>query len=292
MISSALYKSITEVLVNASPQVRLTNSWRALHEEYGIGSLTTCRKLLQLNPRDRQALIKWAQHELGVDPRQMSYAQVMNRTRTQAAAASNQEKGLSAAVRGNHLEVRSLTGQVGEYRHPRGGYLGLSVDEALSLPFTHIMTVENFDTFLCLSPEHVPMLPCAATLLVFRGDNKAHPGAVKKLLNATSASLFHYGDYDPAGLRIGLSMMPGTQLLLPDLAHIASSQSGNTEFIRLSKLNAFAKQEIILGQLEQGVAALSIDMAAHLQFIRANQIAITQESLMAKQVPMIMAVTN
>lgn len=290
MISSALYKSITEVLVNASPQVRLTNSWRTLHEEYGIGSLTTCRKLLRLTPSDRQALVNWAQHELGVDPRQMSHEQAMKRTRTQAAASSNQEKGLSAAVRSNHLELRSLTGQVGEYRHPFGGYLGLSVDEALSLPFTHIITVENFDTFLCLNPEHLPMLPCASSLLVFRGDNKAHPGAVKKLIKATSARLFHYGDYDPAGLRIGFNMMPGTQLLLPDLAHITASQSANTAFVRLSKLNVFAKQETILGQLEQGVAALSIEMAAHLQFIRTNHIAITQESLMAKQVPMMMAV--
>lgn len=133
------------------------------------------------------------------------------------------------------------------------------------------------------------MLPCVLTLLVFRGDNKDHSGAVKKLIKATSASLFYYGDYDPAGSRIGLSMKLGTQLLLPSLAHIANSQSDNTAFVRLSKLNAFAKQEAILGQLEQDVAALSIEMAAHLQFIRTKHIAITQESLMVKQVPMMMA---
>lgn len=287
MISSALYKSITGVMLVAKPQVKLTANWRRLYEEQGIGRISSCGKLLLLSALHRKTLADWVQQELGVDPRLISYEQAMNRTRTEAAATSNQEKGLSAAVRGNHLEIRSLTGQVGEYRHPFGGYLGLSVDEALSLPFTHIMTVENFDTFLCLNSEHLPMLPCASTLLVFRGDNKAHPGAVKKLIKATSAKRFHYGDYDPAGLRIGLSMMPGTQLLLPDLSQISVKKLS-----KLTKLNAFAKQEAQLRQLEGSTEALPSEVVEHMRFIRAHNIAITQESLMAKQVPIITVMIN
>lgn len=283
MIAPALYKSITQVLASAMPQVKLTANWRRLYEEQGIGRISNCGKLLLLTAQHRQSLADLAQRELGVDPRQVSYAQVMSRSRTQAANTSNQEKGLSAAVRSNHLEVRSVTGRVGEYRHPHHGYLGLSVIDALTLSFTHIMTVENFDTFLNLSSEHLLTLPAASTLLVFRGDNKAHPGAVKKLLNGTTASLYHYGDYDPAGLRIGLNMPTGTQLLLPDLSQINTEQ-----FIKLTKLTTFAKQENILRQLERRAATLPVEMSAHLQFIRDHNIAITQESLMAKQVPLIM----
>ena len=283
MISPALYKSITGVMLVAKPHVRLTANWQSVHQEQGIGRISPCTKLLLLTPLHRQALLDWVQRELGVDPRTMSYEQAMSRSRTEAAGASNQEKGLSAAVRSNHLEVRSVTGRVGEYHHPDHGYLGLSVTDALALPFTHVMTVENFDTFLCLKAEHLLTLPAASTLLVFRGDNNAHPGAVKKLLNSTTASLYHYGDYDPAGLRIGLSMMPSTQLLLPDLSQIRAEQ-----FIKLTKLTTFAKQEKILRQLERGAVTLPVDLAAHLQFIRDHNIAITQESLMAKQVPLTM----
>ena len=275
------------MLASAQPQVRLTPPWRILYDELGIGRIASCGKLLQLSSLDRQALADWVQRELGVDPRRVSYEQAMSRTRTEVAGASNQEKGLSAAVRSHHVEVRSVTGQVGEYRHPRNGYLGLSVEEALAISCTHLITVENFDTFLCLNAEHLPMLPPASSLVVYRGDNKAHPGAVKKLLKNSTSQLFHYGDYDPAGLRIGLSLAAGTQLLLPDLSQICTEQ-----LMTFTKLNAFAKQEAQLRQLEGSAAVLPIEIVEHLRFIRTHNIAITQESLMAKQVPLAMIKIN
>ncbi|WP_067516752.1 DUF7281 domain-containing protein [Endozoicomonas ascidiicola] len=281
MITRALYKSIEDVLLVAKAQVKLSANWRTLHDEYGIGLISPCKGVLKLSSTDRMALVNWVIRQTGVDPRQVSYEQMISRSRTQAAGVTNEEKALSADPRADHVEVRSLNGIVGKCCHPADGYLGLRVAETLTIPFTYLITVENFDTFISLHAEYLPMFPKDNTLLVFRGDNKAHPGAVKKLLEQTSAHRVHYGDYDSAGLRIGLNMGSGTTLVLPDLEHITGK-----ELAKLSKLSAFAKQEEILRQLECHPESLPAKIAIHLQIIRDHNIAVTQESLMANRVPL------
>ena len=282
MITKALYKSIWSVLSAAKVQIRLTNNWQNLHDEYGIGRVSPCTKWLQLSSTDRMELVNWVVRQTGADPRHVSYEQAISRSRTQVAEFTNEEKGISSEPRSDHVELRSFNGFIGKYTHSDNGYLGLKVSEIISMPFTYLVTIENFDTFVDMRAEHLPMLPIDKTLLVFRGDNKAHPRAVKKLLEQTTANRVHYGDYDSAGLMIGLkSMGKNTTLVLPDLKQI-----GGEKLSKLSKLSSFAKQENILQQLERQADDLPVNISSHLQIIRKHNIAVTQQSLMAHQVPL------
>jgi len=272
-----LYGEIHKVLGIAKERVKTTSKWVALHEQHDIGRLSACGRWLNLSSADRMTLKKLAIKEVGADPSKISLEELATRSRTEAASVTNDEKSISRNPRSSHVEVRGINGAVGDHSHSDRGYLGMEVDEVLEMRPEGLLTVENFDTFASLKKIDLPSLITDDTLIVFRGDNKANPAAVKRLLCRHTGLHFHFGDFDSAGIRIGLQMGRNTSLILPDI--------GNIETLRkLSKSNSFADQESILKGLEANVIPSSF--APYVESIRLHNLAVTQESLIANGIPL------
>lgn len=268
--------------------VNFNQSWQYLHREYDVGEVLPCGKKLHLSRDERNYLFEMANKQ-GIDFTADDYRQAYHRSRTEAAATSNDEKPLAHSPRAQHLEVRSLQYNVGQYRHAPDGYLGIRIDELLQLAaqsaFHRVITVENFDTFLSLQADDLSILSPAISLqennlLIYRGDNIASPSAVLALLPQLSQPIIHFGDFDAYGINIGLKLPGVQQLVLPDLQKVPIEILAG-----LSKKEIFIKQESHLKNLMQSTQCPSV-IVPLLEIMLTHRLAVTQESMMAHHIPL------
>lgn len=281
-INRTVYKTIHHALKLVKNEMPHNKTWDWLFQEYGLGTKT--HKGYCYTPADRLKLRELIQKLTGLDPLVKDEQQLGTMTRIEASLTQKDEKALSEPVRHRYLEVRLGTGLKRDLglNHPAIKYIGTEVNDLLALDLDRIWVIENRAVFMEFNAEsidangienHTSDLKMAS---VFRGDNKTTSKPLIEFLQQTQAKVFHFGDFDAKGLEIGLSLPNLEQMLLPDLDKVSAH-----ELQSLSKSEAYYRQLPALDGLEK-----NNKLSRYIDFIRKYQIAVTQEHLMSRRIPL------
>lgn len=265
--------------------VRVTKAWAQLHEELDVG--TRVGNTLHLTERDRDVLARAFQREMGADLRTLD----MQQDRIGMAGVVRDEKlsGKAAlgslqrvAMPGGAVAVKGEDGEVVRVPTPPGTVLSVETSRLVLDPqdCRRVMIIENgavMDRWWGL----LALLPAEwhhETLFCYRGHDQA-----QSTLNAWIKALpedvevGYCGDYDAGGVSIAvntfLPLVGGERfwLLAPEPS-VAMPKNANKPSVYLDQLP-------MLQTLERSSA--SSDVQAHLCRLRQQELAVTQEAMMA-----------
>lgn len=271
-MTRAYYKAINKAVINGTDTVPAKGVWLEFNADYGIG--TRQRNTILLGPKCRISISEIVKNMTNLDPRIDHYDDLSEMTRTQLSKKTPYEKLLSLPPREAFVEVRVLTKD-----HCKSGYQGMLVDDVNVLKKNCIISVENFDVFANIQIEHIR---CASQLagdsmvVIFTGDNVANPKAIKKLMKLNSVPWVHFGDYDPAGIHIGIVRLEADYLIIPT----------NMDFGEFKNINNKDKFEGQTVQLNKIVTCTNGEVYSHVSFIKNNCVAVMQEHLISHEIPL------
>jgi hypothetical protein len=263
------YMLISAAVKTVAQEVECNDTWKAIHREFHIGQLIGDK--LKLSATDRRILREIVEKHTGLDPAKVDYSAIKSLSRTETAEKALNEKNLSKPVRSEYLEMRLI----GE-ENLITGYRGIRYTDLLNIDTDFIITVENFDVFVRLKSEDLPdIFDGKKCIVIYRGDNWSNPRAVIDYLSATRISNFHFGDFDPKGIEIGLAMPNIKGLILPAIEAVTGGE-----------LVGFSQPEIYLKQSQSLKSLLSRDLggvSSHVKEIEHQKLAVMQEHLLARK---------
>jgi hypothetical protein len=271
-INAKNYISMANVVLKAKSEVPVNKLWNMLNENYGIGIRGI--GVFSLTSGHRVQLLELVKKEIGLNLKTDKYLDIKSMPQTELSGKSNRAKSLSAKPRAPFVELRYFDGKTIER-----GYHGLKVSHILTLKIDVVLSVENFDTFVSLSTEQLVNFGFEIgekILLVFRGDSRASPKAVQAFRKLYTGHWSHFGDFDPKGLHIGAVELKAHTLLLPTLDFLTQSKPAFSQPDLYNKQRSFV--DIISVQNEQMRELVTVMMA--------DELALEQEHLMAREVPL------
>lgn len=219
-LTAPQYDRLRKDLCRCLPEVAYSGVWAQLHREYGFG--TRVQQQLQLDAGTRKSVRDWIIKTHGCDPMKETLLERREQSRTQISFTGADEKWQTQRPRAPFVEARMLRGPRVDKQN---SYRGIHIKDLGAQSIDYLVTVENFDTFVTLEPtffaELIPDTKGQTLWVVYRGDNKAAPVAVKTLIetNKQLGSHYHFGDFDPAGIVIGLAS-GASHLILPCLSEL------------------------------------------------------------------------
>lgn len=279
--SKSAYKAIQKVIKNAEYTVNKTQLWVKLHNAYNIG--TEQQDHFSLTARDRIKLAEQTLAQTGYDPRKDDYNKMTEMTRTQSSLRGTNEKVFSSNPRSPFIEVRLFDGSSID-----SGYRGILVEDALALAPDVVLSIENFDTFVWINEHYlrshlIKSVDVNTVLIVFRGDTRASPKAVKSLRKSYAGAWWHFGDFDPKGLQIAVSDMKSNVVILPELnaltEHIAiqpNISDSSNYYKQQDSLNHIRSLAMPYPQLSKWIAAMD-----------ENKLAVCQEPITSRELTLV-----
>lgn len=112
-------------------------------------------------------------------------------------------------------------------RMPAGAYAVLSVEQALGLPCSRLLVVENLETFRQLEAyKWLRLAEGPATLAVFRGDSRFNGADAAQVIEQRIEPVWAFMDFDPAGLGLAAALPRLEQVVLPSEAWLRQAARG------------------------------------------------------------------
>jgi hypothetical protein len=157
------------------------------------------------------------------------------------------------------------------------------VEDALALSPDLVISIENFDTFVWITSDYlrsklIGQLSVESVMLIYRGDNKALPSAVKSLREEYKGPWWHFGDFDPQGILIAITGMGADAIIVP-LQNELSSLLEHAPYINNSE--NYHIQQNALASLEKLSNNLPV-LAEMLSYIVPRHLAICQEPITSR----------
>ncbi|MEN8177782.1 MAG: hypothetical protein ABFS39_04100 [Pseudomonadota bacterium] len=197
------YSSVKRVLHNHIFRVPLNQLWKEIHDELGVGELSS--RHLILSAYDHTKLRDWFKLEAGADP--LTTEIVGNRL--QAAALVRDEKWATESVFSGMMQVNVISGVVplvqGDAITPPGTLLEVSASEVL---IDHIDTVVLVENGIVARYWHQCRIPSELShaLMVYRGHGTERTKTVRHWIKQLPSTVKKVGyfDFDPAGMGIAV----------------------------------------------------------------------------------------
>ncbi|HCE0605660.1 DUF7281 domain-containing protein [Pseudomonas aeruginosa] len=245
-------------------KITLTDTWRQIHELYGVGTKLGTSTLL-LTTADHQTLLALVRKDMSLDPLRHSTA-ALEGDRLALAAISRNEKVSGRTVGEGLVLVAQPSGRVllpsGDYQHPRGGTLNVQASDLHGLE--RVLLVENLSVMLAAHRYQLPA-ELQDVPMLFRGDRQWSPKAVSAA-RVGITDLISFPDYDPQGLMNSLTA-GASAVVVPAPATIARILEA-----RLNKPADFDRQSSAVAWLERRGCSIAADLLC-------RRLAISQESM-------------
>jgi len=237
-VLSRAYKS-------AKPLLKLTNLWRFLNAEYGIGCLDKNNLILQ--QIDYQQIRELVKNSMGIDISEP----LLTGSRIDIAKTTGNEKLNAEAPGRHHLLLNSPSGKllINDQVIPlikgasyRVDWRALDLNKIPQL----IIVVENLQAFDFFQSFNLPE-SLSNALVVYRGHNISSK-AVIDFLKATleDTQIISFCDFDPKGFEIALSTTQVTDILLPELDQVFAGTQGTRKTFdkQYSSIQHFSNQAL------------------------------------------------
>ncbi len=212
-LSKKAYNAIHRVVYKRELSVPVNEVWQWIHNETGIGSLSSRR--LSLTIADHKKLREWVKSETGTDP----LTTLISGTREDVAAISRDEKFATETVFSGMLWVNRPSGEIplvqGHAVTPEGTLISVATNDIRTEDITMMVIVENGTVarnwHKCIVPDEL-----AAALIVYRGHGEL-ASTVRAWLASLNADIkkIGYFDFDPAGLGMAVDYNMDA-ILIPD----------------------------------------------------------------------------
>lgn len=209
-LSRTHQEAVHRLLRERLERVALSPTWRRIHAHFEAGEIRD--KSLHFGREQREALRQLAQREWGFDPLEG----VPDGTRLEVAAQAIDEKTARQRPDDDFVLVK---GALPAPLPPLSPELSLRVPlTSLDLgAIAQLLVIENLDSFDDWQ-HYVAPVELTDSLVLYRGHRGLARGA-QRLLNSLHAStrVIVFPDYDPAGMKIAVTLPRADALLVPDL---------------------------------------------------------------------------
>lgn len=254
--------AVHKLLREEQDRVRLSGLWRNLHQTFELGEPRA--GYLYFTPEQRRQLRDQARLLWGFDP----LGGVPGGNRREAAANAIDEKIAPERPDAGHVLLKGRLPQPLPVLAPelslRAPLASLHQDG-----ITQVVVVENLDSF---DDWHAFAIPgeLADALVLYRGHDGLARGA-RRLLAALPAEIpiTVFPDWDPAGLRIALTLPRAEALLVPELTEDLIAKGSRDHFARqhqasvhLDRADLLGWRDVWLAMKAQGVSIKQQHMLA------------------------------
>jgi hypothetical protein len=277
MIDSSIrnFEFARKVITNRDLRFKTTAKAAQELADNGYGSFS--KGYFSFDPRTQQHLKDWLK-SMDID---WTKKLETGKSRTDMAGQSIYEKKGAKTVKKNWVKLKAgtsgckLNGKLIDL--PDNTHLEFEEIELKSLDINELIIVENLDTFRDFRKELIEgMVP--ATAILYRGDRDDTRTIklpdIKKLITKNTPSYVIYGDFDPAGIEISISMNCDG-MILPDLNHIRGLK-GNAAL--------YSDQHHQLARIEdKGIIPSSI--LPWVEYLKEAKQGFTQERMTVKSIP-------
>ncbi|MFL9813107.1 hypothetical protein D7241_07625 [Stutzerimonas sp. VN223-3] len=205
-----LYEAVHQLLRERQERVPLSTTWKKIHSHFDIG--VPEGKWLKFDREQREILRQQAHLDWGFDPLEG----IPDGTRLEVAAQSIDEKIARQRPDDGYVLIK------GRLPCPLPT---LSPELSLRVPLaslnlaaiTQVLVIENLDSFDDWQQYRAPS-ELNDSLVLYRGHGGWARGTRRLLASlATTARVFVFPDYDPAGLFIAATLPRADALLIPHL---------------------------------------------------------------------------
>lgn len=271
---SVTYRSpdnILALLVAFDPNIGYTESGRVLINTGGWGRI---REIVKA--------------ETGIDLLKQDLSALKDKDRVDNTAVANNDKLFSKAPTKGFIECRLLgsdehivnaTNNDVHKQTKESFYIGVAIDDLIGWDIDNIIVIENFNAFCRFNTQHAQLiegLSGKVTLLAYRGHSNKNITDVLKAFAQKNLRRYIFADYDLAGLRIVESISKSLDAhgcILPSEPWLDTQR-----YISMTVKENRNKQSAI--------RASHPSLEPYLEHIRKKHLAVPQEALMAKQIPL------
>ncbi len=125
---------------------------------------------------------------------------------------------------------------------PALGYQVLTLEQAREIRADVLLVVENLESFRFLERNRWIDYQDLAVLAIFRGDGAFRANLVSRLLEASSAPVWAYFDFDPAGLGMAAKLPRLQRVLLPEAdALVSAARKANQVHLYADQVDQWGK---------------------------------------------------
>ncbi len=267
------FQSIQAVLRQDKSEVRLSDLWRAIHDELTIG-VRLPGGVLRLDAEDRRRLREYIHGLHGLDP----LLDELDGDRVELAARTSNEKFSAQSVFGRFLRLVSRRPEIhlhtGCASTPPGS--ALTVDPSLIMAESlgaMVVVVENGAVFGRWHDVPIADSQAAGALAIYRGhDQEARVVADWLVSLPEGISIVAAVDFDPAGFEIALALGAASILLPEDWSKLPLDGSMN-------KARAFDEQ-----YRPELIERIPVGWLPAYEWLVSQRAAFTQEALLARGV--------
>jgi hypothetical protein len=205
-MSRRQFDVVADALQNMRLKVKLNQTWREIHEELSIGNRQG--NYLLLTPREHEVLRELLLKATGLDPLKQG-SRFENRLDAAAANAVDEKWGGGARA-GQMVHVHRIGAPIetrrGPCLTPARTALWMDADDLIHDSAIPVVVIENLEVFRHIGDFHLPA-DWRPALFIYRGHDQLSSG-VSRLLAALpeGTSIAAFTDFDPAGMRIALSL--------------------------------------------------------------------------------------
>ncbi|MGB0895515.1 MAG: DUF7281 domain-containing protein [Parashewanella sp.] len=284
-LSKEQIQAISDVVKLRKTKVSDNAKWRAIVQFAELHDVEINKKYIFFSAEHRQKLRQSVIDQNKFDPMYDDF----NDDRIGISVKTNNDKLAGIRPEDDFVLVKWLSIEVGGLALSRLSSLRMPICETLNFikqqNITSVLVVENLDIFSHIDDFSLP-LGANPILVVYRGGG-AHSsaGSTSLLSNGSQAvKVIYFGDFDPEGLKIGLTMKNVSHFVFPELAFLTSKTK--KELNEISFVDDYRKQhratKFISGQ------SLNNETVKHLNFIRQNELSIKQQHMLAHKLPLIL----
>lgn len=213
-LSKKSYSSVQQVLHNRTFKVPLNSLWQEIHDELGIGDLSS--KQLILSSEDHTKLRAWYLLDVGADP----LTTKVSGNRLEVASLVRDEKWATKSVFSGMMQVNVISGVVplsqGDAITPPSTLLEVSAGDVLISRLDAVVLVENG---IVARYWHKCRIPAefSRALMIYRGHGAENMKCVRQWIEQLPPTVKKVGyfDFDPAGLGIAIDYHMDA-ILIPD----------------------------------------------------------------------------
>lgn len=271
-------KILCKALIQCLDKVPYSDSWQEIYQEHGVGQ--PFGDILLLTAQDRQRYQALLFQLFRQTPQQLLDLPV-DLNRIEASQIYPDEKIFATLAPSHtivHVKATDAVLNIAQgYRIPLGGYLGMTVNEALQHRYQQVVVIENAEVFQqserIVWPDVIGQQPA---LLIFRGSSQATPRASHEFIRQQICPVYAFFDFDPKGLEMAITLPRCDGIILPDFTrttvNVLRSLSVKEKFNK-----QFPAQQYLQNRSE---------FAQVSRLLLGERLAIQQEALLSAQLPL------
>lgn len=206
---------ISRAVKSSDMVFNINQTWKELHDDYGIGMKVSRSAKIELTSADKASLIRIAINHFHINPLNYDPDMFDDMDRHEMIGLTPHEKMANEKIRRNRVAIKSLLGYpllvngdeiVFSKPSPNIDY---DINEIESVGHNVIMVIENLE---CFYLSHMLQIDYGYLhkqkwnpLVVYRGDLVYSAKNVNRLIELTNLPVLVMPDLDPAGLKLAQS---------------------------------------------------------------------------------------